>query len=147
MSLDRFVETAERPAPVVHPETAPFWDAVAEGLLVLQRCSSCGVARYPLAPVCWSCGSFEWEWTPAGSTEGTVAVSARVHRATGEPVWQAYVPYYSGLVDIEDGLRLPARILCTCEAVTEVGTAVRAVTLVGPHGAPVYGFAHSCITA
>jgi uncharacterized OB-fold protein len=146
MTLDRFTDTAARPAPLVHPETAPYWAALADGELVLQRCSSCQTARYPHAPVCFVCGSFDWRWTAASKQEGTVAVVARVHRATGEHLWQAYVPYYSGLVDIEEDLRVPARILCDCGAVTEPATAVRAVTLASPSGDVVLGFAHSCVT-
>ncbi len=144
MPLDRFTDTAVRPAPVVHPETAPYWDALAAGELVLQRCASCETARYPHAPVCFVCGSFEWRWTAVGKAEGTVAVAARVHRATGEHLWQAYVPFYYGLVDVEENLRLPARILCDCGEITAPGTPVRAVTIADPNGAIVLGFAHSC---
>jgi hypothetical protein len=146
MTLERFIDTAARPAPLVHPETAPFWEALAEGELVIQRCASCQTARYPHAPVCFVCGSFEWHWTPARTTEGSVAVVAQVHRATGEHLWQSYVPYYSGLVDLEEKLRVPARILCDCDEVTEPGTVVRAVTLESPEGDVVLGFAHSCVT-
>lgn len=145
MTLDRFAEKADLPKPLIHPETAPFWDALAAGELVLQRCSSCGTARYPHAPVCYVCGSFEWEWTPAKHQGGSIAVVARVHRATGEHLWQAHAPYYSGLVDLEEGLRMPARVLCECGAVEETGVAVRAITFESPSGDVVLGFAHDCV--
>ncbi|MEZ3158911.1 zinc ribbon domain-containing protein [Microbacterium sp. BWT-B31] len=146
MTLDRFLDTDPRPAPLVHPDTAPFWEALAAGELLLQRCASCDTARYPHAPVCYACGSFEQRWAPAAGPAGTVAVVARVHRATGERVWQAYAPYYSGLVDIEEDLRLPARILCKCDAITTPGTPVRAIALESADGDVVLGFAHSCVT-
>lgn len=146
MTLERFVDSAARPAPFVHPETAPYWSGLADGELTIQRCSECQTARYPHAPVCFVCGSFEWNWTPAITARGSVTVVARVHRATGDHLWQAYVPFYSGLVEIQEGLRVPARILCECDAVSQPGTEVRAVTLEGPDGTVVLGFAHSCVS-
>jgi len=34
-----------------------FWDAVAEGRLVFQRCGDCGLVRHPPQPMCGGCGS------------------------------------------------------------------------------------------
>ena len=34
------------PAPEANPETKPFWDAAAEGKLLIKRCRACGEAHY-----------------------------------------------------------------------------------------------------
>jgi hypothetical protein len=53
-------------------------------------------------------------------------------------------PYLTGAVDMRVGVRLPGRILCTCDQARTSGTAVRAVLLDSTEGATVYGFAHDC---
>src|SRR5690349_5090377 len=113
MALDRYTEPAPRPDPVVHPETDGFWTGLAEGELRVQACTRCGTLRFPFASVCHVCLSFESTWQPIDPA-GTVAAAVVVHRATGGRDWAAHVPFVSGLVDLEHGLRLPGRILCTC---------------------------------
>lgn len=111
--LVRLPEIGTRPDPVVHPETEGFWSALREGELRIQVCDACGTYRFPLAPVCFNCLSVESTWTPV-APEGTVACAVVVNRATGDRRWGAHVPFLSGLVDLEHGLRLPGRIACTC---------------------------------
>ncbi|GAA1857282.1 hypothetical protein GCM10009836_41930 [Pseudonocardia ailaonensis] len=98
------------PAPVVHPESEPFWRGLGEGRLELQKCNSCGTVRWPIAPVCWNCTSLDATWTPV-ATSGTVSAAVTVRRATGNQVWADVVPFVSAMVDMADGLRLPGRIL------------------------------------
>lgn len=44
-----------RPVPVPDETSAPFWDAAADGVLVLARCSRCREHSHPPAPVCPRC--------------------------------------------------------------------------------------------
>src|SRR5438132_10777818 len=105
MTLPRLADTAPRPEPVIHPDTEPFWRGLDEGELLAQRCANCGTHRFPFAPVCFRCQSFDHTWGPI-SPEGTVAIAVKVRRATGDPRWGRHVPFLSGLVDLEHGLRL-----------------------------------------
>jgi uncharacterized protein len=44
-------------APSVNPETKPYWDAAAEGKLLIKKCTACGELHfYPRAhcPFCFS---------------------------------------------------------------------------------------------
>ncbi len=41
--------------PAVTPETAPFWDAAAEGRLVVERCDACAAESHPPYGICRSC--------------------------------------------------------------------------------------------
>ena len=41
--------------PAVSDETQAFWDAAAEGRLVVERCDSCGAESFPPRGTCRSC--------------------------------------------------------------------------------------------
>jgi uncharacterized protein len=125
------------PAPVVHPESAPFWHGLGEGRLELQKCDSCGTVRWPIAPVCWNCTSLDATWTPV-ATSGTVSAAVTVRRATGNQVWAEVVPFVSAMVDMADGLRLPGRILA--ESDVPAGTPVEAAWLDAGDGIGVLCF-------
>jgi uncharacterized OB-fold protein len=145
MTMERFDDVVAPIEPVVHPDTDGFWRGLSEGELRVQECSECGTRRFPFGPVCFSCLSLEHTWV-AIPLEGTVAVTAVVHRATGDQAWAAYTPFLSGLVDLAGGLRLPGQIRCTCGGAVERGAPVRAVLLSSAGGTPVHAFAHSCVT-
>jgi uncharacterized protein len=130
--------------PVVHPDAAAFWEALADGDFRLQRCLGCGTVRFPVAPVCWNCLSPDHELTPV-DTSGTVAVSIAIERVTSGSVWAQHVPYRTGLVTLAGGLRVPGRILCGCGEAARPGTAVTMCRLPVPGGPPVWAFRHSCL--
>lgn len=66
-----------RPAPVLTPDTAPFYAAAADGRLVIQDCLACGRLQHPPGAFCRSCGAASlgyrrvsgrarlWSWTVA----------------------------------------------------------------------------------
>jgi uncharacterized OB-fold protein len=131
------------PKPLRHPETDGFWMGLEEGWLRLQKCSDCGTIRYPLAPCCYRCLSLDFTWQEI-SPHGVVAATIEVERSTRSQEWAAAVPFISGLVDMEAGVRLPGRILCSCGAATEQGAPVEAVVVPAAEGTKVYAFAHAC---
>ena len=142
--LERILDDGPRPEPIVHPDTADFWAGLEAGELRVQRCRACGTHRFPFAPVCHVCGSFELSWE-ALPPIGTVATAVRVERATGDASWSSHVPFISGNVDVAHGLRLPGRILCNCGAALHTGTPVRVVLLIASNRQTVHAFAHDCI--
>jgi uncharacterized OB-fold protein len=142
--FERIVDVRPSPQPVIHPETAPFWDGLEIGQFRVQVCGRCGTHRFPFAPVCFRCQSFELQWEPVDPA-GMVASAVTVHRATGDPEWAAHVPFLSGTVDMEHGLRVPGQILCSCGKATLRGAPVRVVLLTGPQRTTVHAFAHACI--
>jgi uncharacterized OB-fold protein len=137
------VEDLSRPEPVIHPEVEAFWNGLGTGRLLVQRCRRCGTWRFPIAPVCHRCRSFDYSWEPI-SPSGRVAAAVTVRRATGDAVWATHVPFASAIVDVDHGLRLPGRLLCRCGQGSRRGSAVEAVVLGAPRLAPVLGFAHGC---
>jgi uncharacterized protein len=48
--------------PVPDELSKPFWDAVQERRLLVQRCTACSTLQYPPRPACQDCGSEAMEW-------------------------------------------------------------------------------------
>jgi uncharacterized OB-fold protein len=48
--------------PVPDEVSKPFWDAVNEKRLVVQRCNSCSTLQYPPRPKCQDCQSEDLGW-------------------------------------------------------------------------------------
>lgn len=145
MNAHRLVPVVEGPAPVVHPDVAPFWDAVAAGGFVLPRCRDCGYLRFPVVAVCPRCLSTRTDWEPA-SRVGTVAAATLVARVARGSAWAAATPFLTGLVDLEVGVRVPGRILCDCGIAAEPGTAVRIARVAAADARTAYAFVHDCRT-
>src|SRR5256712_14149721 len=67
------MSTTERkyPAPVVNPEIKPFFDAAAQGTLMLKKCGACGQTHHYPRAICPFCASDRTEWITA-SGRGTI---------------------------------------------------------------------------
>ena len=52
--------------PVPDELSKPFWDAVQERRLLVQRCTNCNTLQYPPRPACQDCGSHDLKWTETG---------------------------------------------------------------------------------
>ena len=139
MSDLRNVGEYRGPAPVVHPESEPFWRGLGEGELKLQHCAACNTIRFPIAPVCWNCGSLDHEWV-AVPTDGTISAAVTVRRATGDQLWAKEVPFVTAQVDMEGGRRLPGRVICDPDADLKHGTPVQAAYLAAEGGYGVLCF-------
>jgi uncharacterized OB-fold protein len=137
MSVLRKAGEYRGPAPVVHPESEPFWRGLGEGALRLQRCDSCETVRFPIAPVCWNCGALEHTWTDV-PTSGTVSAAVTVRRAIGDQSWAAEVPFVTAQVDMAGGQRLPGRLIGDVDQAP--GTPVQAAYLAANDGYGVLCF-------
>ncbi len=97
-----------KPAPVVTPETKPYWDAAAREELHLQRCNACGMHYFYPRPFCPHCSSDDVAWTRV-SGRGTLHSYVINHRPV--PGWEQDVPYAIAVVELEEGPRLAANIV------------------------------------
>lgn len=77
-----------------HPETQPFWSALAEGRFLIKGCPSCGRAHWYPRAVCPFCTNTETEWRNA-SGKGTV-YSYSIMRQAKPPYAIAYVTLDEG---------------------------------------------------
>lgn len=125
------------PAPERNLESAQFWDATAEGRLLLRRCDSCGTLVWYPRSFCPDCGSFSTSWTEA-SGEGTVYSFTIVHRSQGR--YSDAVPYVLAYVELAEGPRIMTNIVgCEVDEV-RVGQAVRVVFEDTGEGSALYRF-------
>lgn len=102
MSIPRPAEPL-RPLPVVDLDSAPFWEALKQHKLMLQRCADCKTFRHPPMPMCPACNSFEQEWVES-TGRGTV-YSWIVVRQHSHPFFND-MPYNVVLVELEEGVRV-----------------------------------------
>lgn len=110
--------------PTVGHETKTFWDATAQGKLVLPRCNSCGAVIWYPRTSCPKCASTDVDWIEA-SGRGTV-YSFSVIRRTGVP-WREAMPYVLAYVELEEGPRVLTNIVEVDPDDVSVGQAVTAV--------------------
>jgi uncharacterized OB-fold protein len=90
------------------PETKGYFDAIAEGRLVLKHCGKCAVHLHPRRIACPTCGSIALEWEAAAGDAAVYSFST-VYRAP-VPEMEASVPYIVGIVRLEEGVHLFGRI-------------------------------------
>lgn len=84
------------PHPPIEPypdrDSAPYWRALSEGRLELQRCSECAALRWPPRAICNRCHCFESQWeTPSGT--GRILSWTRTEQVFAEAC-REIVPYY-----------------------------------------------------
>lgn len=118
---------APAPAPrfdVPEPDafTHTYWDAAADGQLLIRRCGGCGKAHhYPreFCPHCWS-EDVTWERASGAATLYTWSV---VHR-NDLPPFGSRVPYVAAVVDLAEGPRMMTEIVGAGEDELRIGMAV-----------------------
>ncbi len=116
--------TERRTVPVPDRDSAPYWSALADGRLILQRCRDCSRYTWPVRPLCSGCHGDGLEWvTSAGAGE---VYSWVVTHQPYAPDLAALVPYTIVLVrlDEQDDILVPGRF--TSEVEVHQGLRVRA---------------------
>jgi uncharacterized OB-fold protein len=78
-------------APQPDADSAPFWAAVREHRLTVQRCDECAAYRFPARPICPRCHSWRFTWSEV-SGRGTVLSWVVTHHVT-HPAFARQVPY------------------------------------------------------
>jgi uncharacterized protein len=115
--------------PAMNPGDEPYFQAAAEGKLLLKKCNDCGeVHHYPraLCPFCWSS---KVEWIQAQGT-GEIYTYSVTRRGTPIPYCIAYVTLEEGprmmtnIVDCDlDSIKIGQRVKVTFKK-TEGGASV-----------------------
>lgn len=97
----------------IRPFTAASFDQyLAEGILMASRCTDCGTLNLPPHAICPRCHSENLEWTET-SGKGKLAGFTVVSIAPTFMIEQGYgrdKPYVSGVVELEEGVKISARI-------------------------------------
>ena len=103
---------AAKPIPVPNEDSEAFWRGCRAQKLVIQRCKSCGQARFYPRIVCIACGSTDTELFEAAGS-GTVFSYTIVYRAPS-PAFKSDVPYVLAIVELKEGVRMMTNIV-DCE--------------------------------
>jgi uncharacterized OB-fold protein len=96
------------PAPYVSVETKPFWDATAEGRLVLPRCDECATVIWYPRQLCPGCGSTSVGWIDA-TGNGTVYSFTVIRKGQGP--YREVAPYVLAYVELDEGPRLMTNVV------------------------------------
>ncbi|MFI5987069.1 Zn-ribbon domain-containing OB-fold protein [Streptomyces sp. NPDC051555] len=111
MSGARAAGAARFDLPEIDDFTRPYWDAAAEGRLLLRRCADCDrVHHYPreFCPHCWA-GEERVSWEGA-SGRATLYTWSVVYR-NDLPPFGARVPYVAAVVDLAEGPRMMTEVV------------------------------------
>jgi uncharacterized protein len=95
--------------PTADEDSAPYWEALREGRIALQRCNACGEVRFPRMPACPNCGSPAWTGVDAGGS-GRVYSWIVVQRPL-PPFEAADLPCTLATVELAEGCRVLGRLL------------------------------------
>ena len=97
------------PPPPVNPETKPFWDAAAQGRLLIKRCTACDEPHWYPRAICPFCGSERTDWMEA-SGHGTIYSYSVFRRAP--------IPYAIAYVTLAEGPTMMTNIVdCDLDAI------------------------------
>ncbi|HBG74396.1 MAG: hypothetical protein A2X25_13845 [Chloroflexi bacterium GWB2_49_20] len=98
----------------IRPFTAAsFNQYLAEGKLMAARCADCGKLSLPPRAICSKCHGVNLVWTET-SGKGKLAGFTVVYIAPTFMIEQGYgrdKPYVSGIVELDEGVKISARIL------------------------------------
>ena len=99
--------------PVPTPESEAFWQACAEGRLLIQRCNACGHQQFYPRTLCTECSSADVALTEA-SGSGRVKSFTIIRRAVSE-AYADDVPYVVALIELAEGPTMMSNVV-ECEA-------------------------------
>ncbi|HUY63507.1 MAG TPA: Zn-ribbon domain-containing OB-fold protein [Acidimicrobiales bacterium] len=108
--------------PIPDDYTQTWWDAAAEGRLLIARCGACGEAHYYPRPFCPRCGEPEVAWEQA-SGRATLYTWSVVHQ-NDLPPFKEKVPYVAAIVDLVEGPRMMTNVVGCEPGALEVGMAL-----------------------
>jgi uncharacterized OB-fold protein len=98
-----------------------FYKFIQKGNLMAAKCLKCGKIHLPPRPLCDNCFSQTFEWLEV-SGKGKLLSYTVIHIAP--PQFQALAPYAVGIVELENGLRLPGMIQGAPQDQLKVGMAL-----------------------
>ncbi len=114
-------------APIPDPVTQPFWDAAAQGKLLLGRCRDTGCHFFP----------------PRGVSPFTLSPHVELVEASGRGTLYSYTvmrtkaPYVPAMVELEEGPRVFTNLVDIAFEDIRIGMALRVVWRDTEGGAPV----------
>ena len=103
----------------------PFWDALKNHELRLQKCDDCAAWRYVPGEICPRCASERSTWARV-SGRGRVYTYTVIHRGP-TPAFQADTPYVIAHVELEEGPRVISNLIGCENTAVHIGMPVAVV--------------------
>jgi len=108
------------------PIDREYFEAAAQGRLIIQKCEDCGNTQFPPKALCVSCGQVP-DWIEA-SGKGKIYTFTVVRRHGVEP-FSSLAPFVLAMIDIPEGARFMGNITGIDPETTQVGQNVEAYAL------------------
>ena len=109
---------------------AEFYEQAQDGVLYLQQCSDCSLVRHPPRYYCPECSSGRYQWSPSAG-RGQLFSWTVTHLAFDRG-WADDIPYVTGVIELEEGVRLVGSIDGLAAEDLQVGLPM--ATKLSPHG-------------
>lgn len=110
------------PLPQPSEESTPFWEALKERRLVLQRCVACGAISHPPRAKCSKCGGMEFGWQESKGS-GEVHSYVVTHQAV-HPALRGYTPFATVEVALDERVRITSNLIDTPPEEVAIGQRV-----------------------
>src|SRR3982074_1026356 len=104
--------TLPAPAPVVLPEVKRFWDATAEGRLLLPRCEDCQTVIWYPRPYCPACASLRIAWFEASGRGSIYSFTVNRRGQADLSAYREAGTYVLAYVDLEEGPAVMPKSVC-----------------------------------
>ena len=95
-----------------------FYKNINQGKLLAGKCSKCGKIHLPPRPLCDNCYSKDFEWAQVPHN-GKLLTYTIIHIAPTQ--FQSMAPYAMGIIQLENGSKLPGMIKCVDLAQIKIG--------------------------
>ena len=127
-------------APTIDPDglSAPYWEGLRQGKLLVQRCARCGQWQFGPEWICHRCHEFDPNWVEV-APRGTVFSWERVWHPV-HPVLKEHGPYLVALVELPHagGVRMLGNLLGDAMQDAALGAAVDGVLEPHDDGQPPF---------
>ena len=95
-----------------------FYKFLSQGKLMAGKCQRCGKIHLPPRPLCDNCFSQQFTWIPV-SGKGKLVTYTIIHIAPQQ--FQALAPYAVGIVQLENGAKIPGMITAVPHDQLQIG--------------------------
>jgi hypothetical protein len=95
-----------------------FYKFLMQGKLMAGKCQKCGKIHLPPRPLCDNCYGTEFQWLQV-SGKGKLVTYTVIHVAPQQ--FQNLTPYAIGIVELENGLKIPGAIQSVTQEQLKIG--------------------------
>lgn len=117
------------PAPLVQPDTSPYWLAADEGRLLLRHCTACDTHHHYPREICPFCGSSATGWRESSGTGCVYSFST---------MGQGEAAYTLAHVTLDEGPTVMSNLLGTGPFAVDQRVRVVFVPSDGGHKVPMF---------